>query len=66
MILKNYLMENGIPISFLARKIGYHSNHVGQVARGQINPSVRMAMLIEYATNGNVKADELVNQIDKP
>lgn len=65
MKLKQYLTlandGKGMSIRELAKKIGVHECYLGMIKRELQKPSKFLAKEIERATDGNVKAHELLN-----
>ena len=60
MQLKLYLVKNRITIKEFCEKIGYSRNQISGIANGKLTPSKRLAKTIEQATNGEVKAEDLM------
>jgi DNA-binding transcriptional regulator YdaS (Cro superfamily) len=63
MDLREWLFRNRIKITPFARSLEYDPVHLNKIVNGKRNPSKRLAKAIEKATNGEVKADELVNRV---
>ncbi len=60
MDLRRYLFENNISQKAFAEKIGYTSNYVNMIVKGRLRAFKPLAYAIEKATDGNVKAEELL------
>lgn len=60
MKLKIYLIENHITIKEFAERIGYSRSQVSNIINGASRPSKRLIRTIEEATNGEVKAEDLL------
>lgn len=60
MKLKLYLAENRMTIKEFCEKIGYSRNQISGIVNEKLKPSIRLAKVIEEATNGEVKAEELL------
>lgn len=66
MKLALYLAKHNITIKAFSEQIGYSREQISGIKRGKLRPSPRLAKIIETATNGEVKAKDLLNaQIDK-
>jgi transcriptional regulator with XRE-family HTH domain len=52
--LKNYLTHNKIKLTDFARKINYSKGNVSNIVNGKIQPSFRIALLIQKVTNNEV------------
>jgi len=65
MELKLYLVKNRITIADFSEKIGYSRNMISGVANGIYRPSKRLAKTIEQATNGEVKAEDLMKEAEQ-
>lgn len=62
MELRVYLAKQRVTIKDFCEKIGYSRNQISGIINERYRPSARLAKLIEEATNGEVKADELLKQ----
>lgn len=60
MRLKLYLVKNRLTIKEFCEMIGYSRNQISGIANGTLKPSLRLAMVIEKATNGEVKVEDLM------
>lgn len=65
MDLKIYLIKNRITIKEFSELIGYSRNQISGVANGTNNPSIRLAKVIQEATNGEVKVEDLIQDEKK-
>jgi len=55
--LKKWLKENNIKISDFAKRLGIHRTYLSDIVNGHETPSWTLARLIEYETNGEIKAE---------
>ena len=62
MELKIYLVKNRYTVKQFSEKIGYSRNQISGIANRKIKPSQRLARIIETATNGDVKAEDLLKE----
>lgn len=62
MDLREYLFRKKIGIQQFADELEYSRTHLSLIVHGKSKPSVRLAKAIEKATNGEVKAEELLNR----
>lgn len=60
MDLREYLFRNNLHLSEFARLVNYSRQHVSGVMHGVIKPGRKLAQAIETATNGEVKAADLM------
>ena len=60
MHLREYLWNHKITIQQFAEKIKYNRHYISQIMRGEKVPSQRLAEDIERATNGEVKAEDIL------
>jgi len=60
MQLKVYLVQNRLTIKEFSEMIGYSRNQISGIANEKLKPSLRLAKLIEQATNGQVTVEELL------
>jgi transcriptional regulator with XRE-family HTH domain len=60
MELKLYLVKNRFTIKQFSEMIGYSRNQISGIANGKSKPSLRLAKVIEQATNGEVTIEELL------
>jgi transcriptional regulator with XRE-family HTH domain len=60
MELKIYLVKNRMTIKEFCEKIGYSRNQISGIINGKLRPSKRLAKVIQDATNGEVKAEDLL------
>jgi transcriptional regulator with XRE-family HTH domain len=60
MDLREYLFRNNLHLSDFAKIVNYSRQHVSGVMHGTIKPGKKLAEAIEKATNGEVKAEELL------
>jgi ribosome-binding protein aMBF1 (putative translation factor) len=65
MELKIYLVKKRSSIKEFSEQIGYSRNQIPAVANGKYKPSNRLAKVIENATNGEVKAEDLLKEESK-
>ena len=64
MQLKLYLIKNRLTIKEFCEMIGYSRNQISGIANGKLKPSIRLARVIENATNGEVTVEELLKGND--
>lgn len=62
MQLKEYLRLNGLRIKDFAELLGYSRTHMNEVMLGRRKLPKKLSNAIERATNGQVKADEIVSK----
>jgi DNA-binding transcriptional regulator YdaS (Cro superfamily) len=64
MDLSEYLFKNRktTNIQKLADQLKYSRTHLSQIVNGHSKPSRRLAEAIEKATNGEVKAEDLLKE----
>lgn len=60
MELKIYLVRNKMSITDFSKKLRYSRDHLSRVINGTKRPSKKLAEDIEKATNGEVKAEDLL------
>lgn len=60
MELKIYLVQNRLTIKEFCEKIGYSRNQISGIANGKLKPSLRLAKVIEEATDGQVTVKDLM------
>jgi DNA-binding transcriptional regulator YdaS (Cro superfamily) len=59
MTLNEWLQANPRKGTWLARQVGVDKSAISRMRKGQLTPSLRVAIAIEQATNGNVRVAEL-------
>ena len=59
MELEKYLKKHKITISEFSRIINYGKGNISRIIKGQIKPSLKTALKIEQATNGEVSVQKL-------
>lgn len=62
MTLKEYLFLYRIKVSDFAEKINCNRSYFSRLINGKVKPGKRLAKDIEIATNGEVKASELLGE----
>ncbi len=65
MDLREYLFRNNLQLTEFARIVNYSRQHVSGVMHGTIRPGRKLAEAIEKATNGEVKAEDLLQKKSK-
>jgi transcriptional regulator with XRE-family HTH domain len=60
MKLKLYLVSHRLTIKEFCETINYSRNQISGVMNGKLNASKKLAKIIEKATNGEVKAEEIL------
>jgi len=55
--LQQWLKENNIKVSDFAKRLGIHRTYLSDIVNGHETPSYTLAKLIEYETNGEVRAE---------
>lgn len=58
--LRIYLIKNHISIKDFAERIKYSRSQISNILNGASKPSKRLMITIEQATNGEVKAEDLL------
>lgn len=61
MDLREYLFKNRMTLVEFSRVVDFNRDHLSRVMHGRKRPSKKLARIIEKATNGHVKAQELLN-----
>ncbi len=62
MDLRTYLFKNYITIKEFSESIGYHRSYVSQIINEFKLPGTKLALKIEEATKGEVKASNYINK----
>lgn len=62
MNLRNYLFNKRISVTKFSKMLGCSRVHLSGVINGQRLPSLMLAKSIELATNGEVKAESLLQE----
>jgi len=62
MDLRTFLFLNKIQLKEFAKQIDYTSNQISEVMHGRRPAGKRLARAIEKATNGQVKAEDLIRK----
>ena len=62
MDLKEYLFRHNVHVSDFAKEINYSRQHLSGVIHGTYRPGKKLAEAIEKATNGEVKAADLLRK----
>lgn len=60
MTLRDYLYFNNITIADFAKKVGFTRSYLNTIKNGHRRPSMKLARMIEQATEGKVTVLELV------
>ena len=60
--LQKWLKENNIKISEFAKRLGIHRTYLSDIVNGHETPSWTLARLIEYETNGEIKAENFFDK----
>jgi hypothetical protein len=60
MDLREYLFKNRLKVTDFAKIIGYERGYINKVVNGLMIPGRKLAESIEKATNGEVKAEDLL------
>ena len=60
MELREYLFRKRLKISDFAKEIGYGRTYVNEIVNRTKKPGKHLARQIEQATNGEVKAEDLL------
>lgn len=63
MNIKEYLTKENMSQRELAKSIGVSDPYVSEIIAGKKNPSPALATRIEKATNGEVKASDLLQHL---
>jgi len=64
MKLRMYLVKNRITVAKFSKMMGYNSSYFSQLLCGNKKFSKTAAILIEFLTNGEVKAEDVLNEKD--
>lgn len=62
MDLREYLFRNRLSITDFAKKINYDRNYISKIMHSVRSPGQKLAKEIEKATNGEVKANDLIKE----
>ena len=62
MRLVEFCKKNRWHYSEIAREVGYHPNHLRQIASGKAKCSRRFAKVLEAFTRGEVTVDEILSE----
>jgi len=65
MKLKLYLCKNKISIVKFSEMIGYSGNYISFLINGRKKCPRRVALLIQQATNGELKEDEIIKDFQE-
>ena len=65
MELREYLFRHRLKVTDFAKKINYGRTYINEIVVGTKKAGRKLAYEIEKATNGEVKADELLRVIPK-
>ncbi len=59
MSLREYLFQNRMPATILAKQLGISANYLRAIKRGEYIPSLELCQMIEMMTGGKVTITEL-------
>jgi DNA-binding XRE family transcriptional regulator len=59
MLIKEYIVKNGLKISFFAECLGVTRQSLSSIIQGKHSPSLELAMLIEEKTKGKVRCKDI-------
>ena len=62
MDLREYLFRHRISVTAFSSQINYARTYISEIVNGVKKPGRKLAELIEKATNGEVKAEELLKE----
>lgn len=65
MNLRDYLYYNKISVKDFSKNLDYSRTHISAIIHGRLKPTKRLAKAIEQATNGEVKAEDLISYKEK-
>ena len=65
MNLRDYLHFKKITVSDFARQVGYDRSYLGDVVNSKKIPGKKLAKLINLKSNGEVKIEELIPNVNK-
>lgn len=65
MELKLYLVKNKLTVNEFSETLNYSRTHLSAIINGRLSPSKKLAKMIQKATNGEVKVEELMKEIEK-
>lgn len=60
MDLREYLFRNRLTVTEFAKKINYGRTYINEIVSGNRTPGRKLAEAIEKATDGHVKAADLL------
>lgn len=60
MSLRIYLLKKGMTIAQFARSIDFQPSYIAAIARGKVKAGRKVARIIEMATDGQIKAEEII------
>jgi len=60
MTLRDYLHFKKITLNEFAKKVGFNRSYLSLIKTGKLKPSMKLARMIEQATDGEVTVLELV------
>jgi transcriptional regulator with XRE-family HTH domain len=55
-----YLLMNNMTLTAFCEKINYDITYLSKIAKGKRKPGIKLAKIIETATNGQVTVDDLL------
>lgn len=62
MDLRRWIFDNDLTITKFANLIGYHRNHIAAIVNNGLHAGKGLALAIEIATEGKVKAKSLTKK----
>lgn len=65
MDLREYLFRKRITVTEFSNLIDYSRTHISEIMHGSRKPGKKVIRIIEKATNGEVKAEDLMSEKDK-
>lgn len=65
MLLKDYLLKNGIKAKEFGESINLSKPHMYAILRGARKPSLELAVLIEEITSSEVRPKDFCNSLSK-
>lgn len=60
MKIRIYLLKKGLTIKQFAESIDFEPSYIAAIARGKVKAGRKVARIIEKATEGEIKAEEVI------
>lgn len=65
MDLREYLFRKKMSVAQFGRNINYAPGYISRIIHNKKKPGKKLAKIIEKATDGEVKADELIRKYEQ-